>query len=111
MNVSPYICIYDYYGLELLFSGDSGLPIVVIGKRGEFEDRIRLTFREGLLNQPEYIQGEHSLDPDDSQLFRLLVEKNSSEIIKKWLDVYLYNRPVETEKILYNIRESGNFGQ
>lgn len=96
--------IYDYYGLELHFGTEPLLPIEVTGMRGERADKIRLPFQDGLLRAPEYIPGDNRLDNDDRELFILLVEKNSSEIIKKWLDVFLYNLPLETEQILYNIR-------
>lgn len=96
--------IYDYYGLEVYFKDKAELPIVVHARRNDTESAMSVTFKNGLVDDILFIPVEKELDPEDRELFHLLVEKNISEIIKAWLDVFLYKKPVELEIIKSNIR-------
>jgi hypothetical protein len=96
--------IYDYYGLEVYFKDTAELPIVVYARRNDTESAMSVTFKNGLVDDILFIPVEKELDPEDRELFHLLVEKNISEIIKAWLDVFLYKKPVELEIIKSNIR-------
>ena len=96
--------VYDYYGLEVYFKNKAELPIVVYARRNDTESAMCLTFNIGLVDNIHFIPVEKELDPEDRELFHLLVERNISEIIKAWLDVFLYKKPVEVEVIKSNIR-------
>lgn len=100
--------IYDYYGLEVYFINKAELPIIVYARRNDAESAMSITFKNGLVDDIHFIQVEKELDPEDRELFHLLVEKNISEIIKAWLDVFLYKKPVELEIIKSNIRTESN---
>jgi len=96
--------IYDYYGLEVYFKDKAELPITVFARRNDTESAMCVTFNNGLVDDILFIPVEKELDPQDRELFHLLVEKNISEIIKAWLDVFLYKKNVEVEVIRSNIR-------
>ncbi len=100
--------IYDYYGLEVYFINKAELPIIVYARRNDAESAMSITFKNGLVDDIHFIQVEKELDPEDRELFHLLVEKNISEIIKAWLDVFLYKKSVELEIIKSNIRTESN---
>jgi hypothetical protein len=97
--------LYDYYGLEVYFKNKAELPITVFAKRGDSESAMSITFKNGLVDDIHFLQVEKELDDEDRELFRLLMERNISEIIKMWLDVFLYKRPVEMEVIKSNLKE------
>lgn len=100
--------IYDYYGLEVYFINKAELPIIVYARRNDAESAMSITFKNGLVDDIHFIPVEKELDPEDRELFHLLVEKNISEIIKAWLDVFLYKKSVEMEIIKSNIRTESN---
>lgn len=100
--------IYDYYGLEVYFINKAELPIIVYARRNDAESAMSITFKNGLVDDIHFIPVEKELDPEDRELFHLLVEKNISEIIKAWLDVFLYKKSVELEIIKSNIRTESN---
>lgn len=95
--------VYDYYGLEICFGNEACLPIVVHGCRGHHSSSMRISFSNGLLNSPELLETEQPLDNEDLETFRLIVEKNASELIKQWLDVNLYGKTLEPEIIRQKI--------
>lgn len=97
--------LYDYYGLEIYFSDKAELPITVYARRGENESAMTITFRNGLVDDIHFIEVGKELDEEDRENFRLIMELNISEIIKSWLDTFLYHRPVEQEVIKFNIKQ------
>jgi|GEM_PF-1583781 len=97
--------IYDYYGLLVYFRDEAELPMTVYGSRGGRESAICIHFSNGLMQAPEMQTSANELDEEDAAVFKLLVDKNSSEIIKLWLDIFLYGKKPEPEIIRQNIRE------
>lgn len=91
--------IYDYYGLIISFKQEAILPILLVAHRGNRFSTYSIGFSEGLMDAPKHIKGEHELDAEDFNLFTTLIENNSSEIIKLWLDIFLYGKDHEVEVI------------
>jgi len=91
--------IYDYYGLELFFGDETSLPIIVYARRGQYESRALIRFENGLLLPYELLSSKNELDKKDMESFIQLLEKNAGEIIKFWLDIFLYCKPFQTEII------------
>lgn len=96
--------LYDYYGLEVYFKNKADLPITVYARRGDTESAMTITFKNGLVDDIHFLEVEKELDDQDRELFRLLMERNISEIIKLWLDVFLYKKTVEMEVIKSNLK-------
>lgn len=99
------IPIYDYYGLIVFFREDAKLPITVYGKRAETESKINIHFNEGLMDISNLLPSENNLDEEDKKTFKLLIEQNCSEIIKKWLDYFLYAKPLQVEVIMRKLQD------
>ncbi len=91
------IPIYDYYGLIVSFGKEAQLPIIVSGSRSEKKSSVSINFSNGLMEISEFLPENNELDETDQSDFKLLVENNSSEIIKLWLDVFLYGKKVQCE--------------
>lgn len=100
------IALYDYYGLEVFFKKDISLPISVYARRDNKESCIRIEFKDGLVKSVAMDPEINALDADDAETFMLLTEKNISEIVKSWLDAFIYNKEVSSEIIKINIREN-----
>jgi hypothetical protein len=91
--------IYDYYGLIISFKKEPSLPILLQAERGNRCSAFSIGFSEGLMDTPKHIIGERELDSEDFISFTKLIENNSSEIIKLWLDIFLYGKDHEVEVI------------
>jgi hypothetical protein len=96
--------IYDYYGLVVYFKEYPELPIKVYASRDDAESSMSITFKNGLVDDIHFLQVNKELDHEDREVFRLILERNISEIIKAWLDIFLYNKSVEPEIIKTNIK-------
>ena len=51
------------------------------------------------MDAPKHLMGENELDTEDFTAFTALIDNNSSEIIKLWLDIFLYGKDHEVEVI------------
>jgi hypothetical protein len=91
--------IYDYYGLIISFKQEDSLPILLMANRGSCCSTFSIGFSDGLMDAPKHIKGENELDATDFKTFTMLIENNSSEIIKLWLDIFLYGKDHEVEVI------------
>lgn len=102
------VLVYDYYGLNVYFLKDISTPITIFAGRGNKESSILIAFKNGLVNQIEMVQTENPLDEEDQHTFSLIVEKNISEIVKHWLDTFVYNQDFSPEIIKHNIKEKAD---
>ena len=91
--------IYDYYGLIISFKQEASLPILLQAQRGNCCSTFSIGFSEGLIDAPKHLMGENELDTEDFTAFTALIDNNSSEIIKLWLDIFLYGKDHEVEVI------------
>ena len=89
------IPVFDYYGLIIGFEEKVQLPIQIIGERNGLRTQLELEFKAGRLQDVRLIK--KGLDAHDQTLLMAIVEANSSELIKAWLNVFLYQLPVNTE--------------
>ena len=89
------IPVFDYYGLMIGFEEKAQLPIQIIGERNGLRTQLELEFKAGLLQEVRIIK--KGLDAHDQTLLMAIVDANSSELIKAWLNVFLYQLPVNTE--------------
>jgi|SRR5690606_28078215 len=97
--------LYDYYGLLISFRQVENLPIKVYGVRGTLSSRAVIEFNKGLISFKMDKSYKNSLDAEDTETLQLLIERNISEIVKAWLDIFIYDLPWTTEVIRKNIRE------
>jgi hypothetical protein len=97
--------IIDYYGLIIYFKNEGVLPIQVYGKRNELLGKATILFENGLLMPIKIDASNSTLDEEDMKNFMLLLEKNSSEIIKLWLDNFLYKNVIEIDIIKQKLVE------
>lgn len=91
--------LYDYFGLEVYFKGESTLPITVYGKRGSLIAAKTILLKDGLLDIIKDNIVDNPLDASDQEIFNQLVERNVSEIIKSWIDIYVYGIKKQPELI------------
>jgi hypothetical protein len=91
--------LYDYFELEVYFQGESTLPITVYCKRGNLVAAKTIFLKDGLLQSIKDNKVDNALDDSDQELFSQLVESNVAEIIKSWIDIYVYGIKKQPELI------------
>lgn len=96
-----WLVIYDYYGLELILDKNDHEPVKIYGKRGDTISSAKIVFTEGLFSDilVKNVEEEPKLSEEDELLMCSVIESYLSEIIVAWLNVFVYNKKVETEVI------------
>ena len=93
--------LYEYDGLIVLFYSNEHEPIHVHGKYQERESKAEIIFEDGKFVEIRIseVAGKRPLDRRRLAIFKQLVEKYRDDIVHKWIDFFVYNKPVRPERI------------
>lgn len=93
--------LYEYFGLIILFYSNEHEPIHVHGKYQGRESKAEIIFKDGKFVEVRIadVRGKEPLDKQNLKKFKKLVETYRDDIVRKWVDFFVYNRPVTPEKI------------
>jgi len=60
-----------------------------------------LVFENGKFSEVKLVnvQGKEPLDPQNLKKFKQLVEVYRDDNVRKWIDFFVYNKPIESERI------------
>ena len=96
---------YEYFGLIVLFYSNEHEPIHVHGKYQERESKAEIIFENGKFIEVRTgnVTGKRPLDRQRLALFKQLVEQYRDDIVHKWIDFFIYNKPVLPETITKRI--------
>lgn len=95
--------IYNYFGLELFFNLSDTQPLVIYAKNQNSICKLRICLKNGVYEKNEIltINGIEPLNDKELENFLKVVEFNLTDIIKSWLDCFVYNKEdISFEKIL-----------
>ena len=97
--------LYEYFGLIVLFYSNEHEPIHVHGKYQERESKAEIIFENGKFVEVRIgeVAGKRPLDRRRLAIFKQLVESYRDDIVNKWIDFFIYNRPVSPEMITKKI--------
>ncbi len=97
--------LYEYFGLIILFYSLEHEPIHVHGKFQNKESKAEIIFENGKFVKIEIkeVPGKEPLDQRNLRKFRKIVELYRDDIIRKWIDFFIYNIEIQTEKITRKI--------
>lgn len=97
--------LYEYFGLIILFYSNEHEPIHVHGKFQERESKAEIVFENGKFKEIRIteVQGKESLDVKNLKKFRKIVELYRDDIVRKWVDFFIYNIEISSEKITKKI--------
>ncbi len=97
--------LYEYFGLIILFYSNEHEPIHVHGKYQGQESKAEIIFVDGNFEEVRIIdvKGKKPLNARDQKKLKKLVETYRDDIVRKWVDFFIYNKKVETEKISIKI--------
>jgi hypothetical protein len=93
--------LYDYFGLVFLFYSQEHEPIHVHGKYQGKESKAELIYENGKFKEIiiREVQGKEPLDIQNMKKFRKVIELYRDDIVRKWIDFFVYNIEFAPEKI------------
>ncbi|MEI6091795.1 MAG: DUF4160 domain-containing protein [bacterium] len=93
--------LYEYFGLVILFYSNEHEPIHVHGKYQDQESKAEIIFENGKFKEIiiKEVQGRDPLDSNNIKKFKKIVELFKDDIIRKWIDFFIYNIEIPSEKI------------
>ena len=97
--------LYEYFGLIVLFYSNDHEPIHVHGKYQDLESKAEIIFNSGKFEEIRIseVSGKKPLDNKNMKKFKKLVEKYRDDIVRKWVDFFVYNIEISSEKITERI--------
>lgn len=93
--------LYEYFGLIILFYSNEHEPIHVHCKYQGKESKAEIIFEDGKFIEIRIIDvvGKYPLDKQNMKKFEKLVEAYRDDIVRKWIDFFVYNKEIISEKI------------
>ena len=97
--------LYEYFGLVILFYSQEHEPIHVHCKYQGKESKAEIVFEDGKFIEIRIsnVKGKEPLDSQNMKKFKRLVEVYRDDIVRKWVDFFVYNKIIESEKITKKI--------
>lgn len=93
--------LYEYFGLIILFYSMEHEPMHVHGKFQDRESKAEIVFENGKFKKIMIteVEGKKPLDVNHMKKFLKLVETYRDDIVRKWIDFFIYNIEITPEKI------------
>lgn len=93
--------LYEYFGLIVLFYSNEHEPIHVHGKYNGRESKAEIIIENGIIIAViiKEVRGKEPLDSRTMNRFQRLVEIYKEDIVKKWIDFFVYNREISAVTI------------
>lgn len=93
--------LYEYFGIVVLFYSNEHEPIHVHGKASGRECRAELQILQGRVVEIQFVRtgGRPMLNPGEMRYFEELVRAKADEIVRKWIDYFVWHKPIEPEVI------------
>lgn len=97
--------LYEYFGLIIMFYSNEHKPIHVHCKFQEKESKAEIIFENGKFLEVKIttVTGKEPLSSQNLKKFKHLVEVYRDDIVRKWIDFFVYNKTIEPEYITKKI--------
>jgi hypothetical protein len=98
--------LYEYFGLTVMFYSNEHDPVHVHGKCQGRESRAEIILVDGAVQEIVYkgVAGRASLDSNELRYFQELVSSKADEIVAKWIDFFVLNKSVSSERITKRLK-------
>ena len=97
--------LYEYFGLIILFYSSEHEPIHVHCKYQGRESKAEIIYKDGKFEKVilSEVQGKEPLDLQNQKKFKKLAEVLREDIVRKWIDFFVYNVPISCETLTKKI--------
>jgi hypothetical protein len=98
--------LYEYFGLVVLFYANEHEPVHVHGKSQGRESRAEIIIVNGEVNEIRYssVFGRAPLENNEMRFFEEVVTARADDIVSKWIDFFVLNKPVKSERITRRLK-------
>jgi hypothetical protein len=93
--------IYTYLGITILFYSNEHEPIHVHGKYQGNESKAEIIIEDGIVKEIRIksVKGKNPLQADALKHFEKFVETYANDIVKKWIDYFVFHKQITCEVI------------
>jgi hypothetical protein len=94
--------IFEYFGLEIYIDVNDLHPLAFYGRSANNVSKIIVHLDNGMFSHLEIISidGIPHLEEGDRENFLKIIDYNLTEIIKFWIDLFVYKKSIPFKKIL-----------
>ena len=98
--------LYEYFGLVVLFYANEHEPVHVHGRCQGRESRAEIVVLDGVVVEIRYgsVTGRMPLAENEMRYFEEIVTARADDIIAKWIDFFVLNKPVKPERITRRLK-------
>lgn len=98
--------IFEYLGILIFFYSNEHEPIHVHAKKGEFESKAEIFLIEGEIERVNItkVKGSKPLKGNDLKDLKVFLQNYSDDIVKKWIDYFVYHKDVDFTKITKRLK-------
>jgi len=99
--------LFNYMGLEVYFSLNDSDPLTLYGRHEDTVSKLVVHLKKGIFSQIETgaVEGFNELDTKELEKLITLVDHNLPNIIKYWIDCYVYHSEIPFENIFKPIEQ------
>ena len=93
--------IFEYLGIVIMFYSNEHEPIHVHGKFQSCESKAEFIIIDGKIIDIKIkdVKGKKSLPKKELKEFKNFVSKFKEDIVKKWIDYFVYHKSIQCIKI------------
>ena len=93
--------IYEYLGIIFFFYSNEHEPIHVHARKGELESKATIILVNGSIETIKIVnvKGKKPLKGKELSDLKEFVSQYAAEIVKKWIDYFVYHKSIDFEKI------------
>ena len=93
--------LYEYFGLIFLFYSNEHDPIHIHGRYQGRESKAEIIYENGKFKEIiiKNVRGKRPLDAANLKKFKRVVEVYREDIVRKWVDFFIYNIEISSETI------------
>ncbi|MBU2649369.1 MAG: DUF4160 domain-containing protein [Bacteroidetes bacterium] len=98
--------IYEYLGILIFFYSNEHHPVHVHARKGTFESKAEFIINEGKIVEIRIkeVRGNKPLQGNDLVNFKAFLLSYGNNIVKKWVDYFVYHKNVNFERITKRIK-------
>lgn len=99
------ILLLEYRGIEVCLIPSDRTPIHFYAISGDDMAMAKIVFHHGIFDRAEIsnVEGANSMSEKNKERFRLVIEEYLSELVRQWIDHYIYGKSIQSEKIQKNL--------
>jgi len=98
--------LYEYFGLVIFFYANEHEPVHVHGNCQGREGRAELFIVDGVISEIRFgsAAGRPPLTSKEAVLFKEIVTARADDIVQKWIDFFVLNKTVHSERITRRLK-------